>query len=82
MKFEREYVQVDNLSQIFDLSVDYFMSRRGIDFFLGVHYFIPPTNSKTKKAILWDLNEIRNWLRSSSSSPTVDTELAELLQRS
>lgn len=82
MNFEREYVQVDNLSQIFDLSVDYFMSRRETDFFLGKHYFIPPTSSKTKKAILWDLNEIRSWLRTSSNSPAIDTELAELLQRS
>lgn len=74
----QKYCQTKNLKSIFDLSLDYFTSRMNIDFFEGLHYFIPPTNSKTKKAVLWDINALESWIRGNHNN---DKETQELLSR-
>lgn len=71
------FKQTKNLKEIFDLSDDYFTKRMGSEFIQGVHYVIPPSPSKTKKAILWDINALLNWMRGNQ----VDQELGELLSR-
>jgi hypothetical protein len=63
---------------VFDLSSDFFTSRLGSDFFVGVHCFIPPSSSKTKKAILWDFEALDNWIR---GYQVADNELNSLLNR-
>ncbi len=73
----KKYAQTKNLLEIFDLSVDYFQKRMDNDFIKGIHYFIPPTTSKTKKAVLWDIEALENWLRGNQ----VDSELENLLGR-
>ena len=73
----KKYAQTKNLCEIFDLSVDYFQKRMNNDFIKGIHYFIPPTTSKTKKAVLWDIEALENWLRGNQ----VDSELENLLGR-
>ncbi|MCX6050974.1 MAG: hypothetical protein NTZ60_00485 [Campylobacterales bacterium] len=73
----KKYAQTKNLCEIFDLSVDYFQKRMDNEFINGVHYFIPPTTSKTKKAVLWDIEALENWLRGNQ----VDSELENLLGR-
>jgi len=73
----KKYAQTKNLYEIFDLSVDYFQKRMGSELILGIHYFIPPSNSKTKKAVLWDIEALENWLRGNQ----VDSELENLLGR-
>jgi len=72
-----KYVQTKNLSKIFDLSIDFFKRRMFKEFKEGIHFFIPPGSSKTKKAILWDVEAIENWLRGNY----IDPELDELLSR-
>jgi len=74
----QKYIQTKNLTKVFDLSVDYFKNRMEIEFFEGVHYFIPPTTSKTKKAVLWDCEAINRWIRGECNP---DKELDELLKR-
>ena len=73
----KKYVQTKNLCEIFDLSVDYFQKRMDKELIKGIHYFIPPTTSKTKKAVLWDIEALENWLRGNQ----VDAELENLLGR-
>ena len=73
-------VQQKHLVNIFDLSVDYFKKRINVDFFEGVHFF-PQSNSKTKKVVLWDVPEVKKALKNSSTSSTLDPEVAELLKR-
>lgn len=73
----KKYSQTKNLYEIFDLSVDYFQKRMDNEFTKGIHYFIPPTSSKTKKAVLWDIEALENWLRGNQ----VDSELENLLGR-
>jgi len=72
-----KYVQLSRLIQIFDLSTDYFKQRMGKDFIEGVHYVIPPNNSKTKRAILWNIEKVENWI----CHKEIDDELDELLKR-
>lgn len=72
------FKQTKNLKEIFDLSDDYFISRMGKELIQDIHYVIPPSSSKTKKAILWDINALLNWMRGNQ----VDQELDELLSRS
>lgn len=74
----KKYAQIQTLSEIFDLSIDYFRNRMKTEFQEGVHYFRPPTNSKTKKAVLWDVGEIEKWIRQDYN----DSELVSLLERS
>ena len=67
---------------MFDLSTDFFKARKGKEFFEGVHYFIPPTTSKTKKAVLWRIVEIENWLTSNGKAAReIDPEIENLLKR-
>ena len=73
----KRYIQTKNLPNVFDLSVDYFKIRMNKEFIKGIHYFIPPTSSKTKKAVLWDFEVLDNWIRANN----VDTELENLLER-
>ena len=72
------FKQTKNLKEIFDLSDDYFTKRMGTEFIQGIHYVIPPSPSKTKKAILWDINALINWMKGNH----IDNELDELLSRS
>jgi len=72
------FKQTKNLKEIFDLSDDYFTKRMGKELVEGIHYVVPPSPSKTKKAILWDINALLNWMKGNR----VDTELDELLSRS
>lgn len=74
----KKYIQTKNLPNIFDLSTDFFCQRMGKELIEKVHYFIPPNSSKTKKAVLWDLEALDNWLRGNENS---DTEVLELLNR-
>jgi hypothetical protein len=76
----KKYVQQKNLKQVFDLSSDFFTSRLDSEFFLGVHYFIPPNSSRTKKAILWDVEAVDNWIRGHQATDPND-ELTSLLNR-
>ncbi|MCK9477730.1 MAG: hypothetical protein M0R46_17595 [Candidatus Muirbacterium halophilum] len=73
----KKYLQEKNLRDYFDLSSDYFIARKNKEFFEGVHYFVPPTTSKTKKAILWKIEAVENWLTGNQ----VSDELEELLGR-
>jgi hypothetical protein len=73
----KKYIQTKNLTQIFDLSIDYFQKRMNKDFIKGIHYFIPPNSSKTKKAVLWDIEALENWFRGNE----LDDELTNLLAR-
>jgi len=74
----KKYIQEKNLPKIFDLSIDFFKARKNKEFFEGVHYFIPPNSSHTKKAILWEVDKIENWLKGNSST---DDEVMELINR-
>lgn len=64
----QKYIQTHNLPQIFDLSTSFFQKKMGKDFIEGVHYFIPPGSSKTKKAILWDIGQLETWLKGGNNS--------------
>jgi hypothetical protein len=69
---------------MFDLSIDFFKQRKNKEFFQGTHYFIPPTNSKTKKAVLWSIEAIENWLITESIGSNrikIDSEIENLLKR-
>jgi len=74
---EKKYIQTKNLPKIFDLSRSFFTDRMGTEFIEGVHYFIPPNSSKTKKAVLWEIEKIENWLRGNQA----DEEVIKLLNR-
>lgn len=74
----KKYIQSKNLPTIYDLSIDYFISRQEKELFEGIHYFIPPTTSKTKKAVLWDIEALENWIRGCKNQ---NKELQELLNR-
>ena len=80
-----KYIQEKNLPLIFDLSVDYFRERKGKEFIEREHYFIPPTKSKTKKAVLWDIEAVDNWLTSAGKVEDkrikIDPEIENLLKR-
>lgn len=88
----KKLAQRATLSEMFDLSEDYFKNRmcyRGQKsdpfkkpFVEGIFFFIPPTQSVTKKAVLWDVAMVESYLRN-EYIPTVevDDELAELLSR-
>ena len=73
----KKYVQTKNLYAIFDLSADYFQKRMNSELIKGIHYFIPPTSSKTKKAVLWDIEALENWIKCEKT----DSELNNLLAR-
>jgi len=71
----RKYIQQKNLKDVFDLSMDYFVDRKGTEFFEGIHFFIPPTSSKTNKAVLWDLEALDNWIKGNVTDPEVENLL-------
>lgn len=73
----KKYAQINTLSEIFDLSPDYFKKRMNNDFIEGVHYFIPPTRSRTKRAILWSIEATEKWICGND----IDVELDQLLRR-
>ena len=73
----KKYVQTKNLPLVFDLSPDFFDSRKGKVFFQNIHFFVPPERYKTKHAVLWSVEAIENWLRGNQ----VDQELEALLAR-
>ena len=79
----KKYAQLKTLCEIFDLSEDYFVTRMESEkrpnapFRKGVHFFIPEESSKTKKAILWDIQAVENWIRGHH----VDNELENFLKR-
>lgn len=73
----KKYIQEKNLSEIFDLSVDFFRKRKGVEFFKDYHYFVPPSNSSTKKAVMWDIQAVDNWIRGNQA----ENEVLELLNR-
>ena len=72
------FKQTKNLKEIFDLSDEYFTKRMGKELIEGIHYVIPPSPSKTKKAILWNIDALVNWMKGNH----IDNELDELLSRS
>lgn len=72
------FKQTKNLKEIFDLSDEYFTKRMDKELVKGIHYVIPPSSSKTKKAILWDIHALINWMKGHQ----VDQELDALLSRS
>lgn len=73
----KKYIQTKNLKDIFDLSPNYFQKRMDDEFINGIHYFIPPSPSNTKRAVLWDFEALDNWIRGNK----VDNELENLLAR-
>lgn len=74
----KKYAQIGTLAEIFDLSPQYFKKKKESgEFVEGVHYIIPPTTSKTKKAVLFNVEAVENWLRGNQ----VNSELDELLSR-
>lgn len=73
----KKYIQEKKLPDFFDLSIDFFRKRKETEFFKGIHYFVPPTNSPTKKAVLWDVEAVDNWIRGNQ----VESEVLELLNR-
>lgn len=77
MRHTKKYIQEKNLPEIFDLSTDFFAQRKKTEFIEGIHFFIPPNSSKTKKAILWDIEALDNWLRGNQ----IDDEIKSLLDR-
>ena len=72
-----KYIQTKNLRTVFDLSPDYFKKRMNKEFIKGKHFFIPPTDSKTKHIVLWNVEALESWLTCNEN----DKELASLLQR-
>ncbi|WP_304543219.1 hypothetical protein [Sulfurimonas microaerophilic] len=72
----KKYLQTKNLPEIFDLSIDYFQQRMHTEFIKGIHFFIPPTNSKTKKAVLWDIEALENWLKGYEQNDELENLLA------
>jgi hypothetical protein len=79
----QKYVQLHNLPHIFDLSSDFFRKKMGTEFVEGVHYFIPPGSSKTKKAVLWDITQLEIWLKGGNShqAQKQNNEALQLLKR-
>jgi len=74
----KKYVQEKNLQQFFDISIDFFRNRKNKDFFEGIHYFIPPNSSKTKKVVLWHIQRVENWL---TGNKEADDEVLSLINR-
>lgn len=60
---QKKYAQLRTLSEIFDVSQEYFKRRMHSEFQQGVHFLIPKSNSKTKKIVLWDIEQVDKWLR-------------------
>jgi len=60
---QKKYAQIQTLSEIFDVSEEYFRKRMHREFQQGVHFFIPPSTSRTKKIVLWDISAIEKWLK-------------------
>lgn len=67
-----KYIQIKKLAAIFDLSKQYFEKRmqykdKPFDtnniFVEGVHFFRPPSNSKTKKIVLWHIESVEAMIR-------------------
>lgn len=79
----QKYVQEAHLKEVFDLSKDWFVRRKDILFFEKVHFIIPPTESKTKKAVLWDITATEATLRGEciALNDEIDQEIKELLER-
>lgn len=75
----KKYIQHKDLRKIFDISPDYFKARMYKELIEGIHFIIPPTNSRTKKIILWNIEELDKWLRSNKSSNK--DEIDALLKR-
>ncbi|WP_148153527.1 hypothetical protein [Sulfurimonas denitrificans] len=73
----KKYIQTKNLPTIFDISTDYFSQRMNKEFIEGIHYFIPPTKSKTKKVVLWSIEALENWIKNYQA----DDEVKALLDR-
>ena len=71
-----KYFQIKNLCQYFDLSHDYFESRMDSDFKRNIHYLRPPSESSTKKPILWNIGAIEKWMEGDYTD-----EINELLAR-
>ncbi len=76
----KKYVQQHNLPTIFDVSVDYFKNRIGVDFFEDIHFFVPIKSSKTKKVVFWDVQKVEEWIRGNRAVVQND-ELNSLLNR-
>jgi len=78
----QKYIQEKHLPLMFDLSVDYFKQRKGKQFFEGVHYFVPPTSSKTKKVVLWSIEAVESWfIDNNKIEINIDPEIENLLKR-
>ena len=76
----KKYVQQHNLPTIFDVSVDYFKNRIGVDFFEDIHFFVTIKSSKTKKVVFWDVQKVEEWIRGNRAVVQND-ELNSLLNR-
>jgi hypothetical protein len=65
---QKKYAQLQTLSEIFDISQEYFRKRMHGEFKQGIHFFIPPSQSRTKKIVLWDITAVEKWLKENDSS--------------
>jgi hypothetical protein len=65
----KKYAQIKTLVDIFDLSEDWFKNRMATEehpdkpFKKGLFYFIPDSQSATKKAVLWDIEVVEAYIR-------------------
>lgn len=75
----KRYAQLKTLVDIFDLSEDWFKKRMASEehperpFKEGIFYFVPPTDSRTKKAILWDVEVVEAYIRGELQSENSNT---------
>ena len=83
MSIQPLYIQEAHLPNVFDLSIDWFIQRKNKLFFEGQHFFPARSSSRTKKAVLWHLQETELVLRSGANfdAKVEDKELSDLLSR-
>jgi|GEM_PF-5105675 len=80
--YRPEFAPTSALPIIFGFSENYFLGKKDDGILREkVHYFYPteknPNSKSNKRAMTWDLEALRNWIRGEE----VDAELEELLNR-
>lgn len=71
----KRYAKLKTLCEIFDLSEDWFKRRMATEahpnnpFVEGIFFFVPPSESSTKKAVLWDVEVMEAYIRGEFTAP-------------
>lgn len=73
----KRYYSTKELCIYLQCSKTFLNNRKGIVFFKGIHYVVPPN---TKKFLRWDILEIEKWLRSKKEHKQ-DKKVEDLLKR-